>query len=628
MAAALQQQLPAGLAGMSNPAAITNTAPPGLGPAAAPSGLQHSLSDASELAALQRQQLQPGAAMQLHPQHMMQSAHAADAATAAAAGLDCSSVAESASDGYAPVSTPLQQSAAAALGHYRMPPAAAAAWQGGAVAAAATSLSPSTMPSATPDRAAVAAQNPDNEAAAAAAGGGGVGDDSSDEQKMVCQVPGCARDLSGLKEYHQRYRICDVHIKLPQVMKDGRLQRFCQQCGRFHDLAAFDGNRKSCREQLQKHNARRRRRAQMEQNMSLADSLLAAVDDKSDVGKLLQGLLSNPFQLQALRVLLGVQTHQALPKPAPHPAEHAPALTAAGALPGVAGAQPTPVAAPQTYEVARDIMNGTGAFPPTFDSDHRVMRLSAKMFNTTPADMPPDLRQVLTGWLASAPAAIESYIRPGCVLLSMHMTVTKCEYEEAKQSGMQRLLQQVLSATAHPFWNTHTVMLQLFGHLAVIYNGMLVSFTSLNSAAALHQQQLPHGVALSPPCILAGEDTEIQVSGANISAADCTIVIKGGGKHIKLSSARQSDSGCAAGSCACSKRQQQACPAVTAATGGVAAAQLETVRSMLHVPASSVGCQVLWVEMARGAFVAEPRPLLVVDDPELAQVGKSLRSRC
>jgi hypothetical protein len=45
-----------------------------------------------------------------------------------------------------------------------------------------------------------------------------------------------------------------------QVMKDGRLQRFCQQCGRFHDLSAFDGNRKSCREQLQKHNARRRRR--------------------------------------------------------------------------------------------------------------------------------------------------------------------------------------------------------------------------------------------------------------------------------------------------------------------------------------------------------------------------------
>ena len=41
-----------------------------------------------------------------------------------------------------------------------------------------------------------------------------------------------------------------------------------QQCGRFHDLSTFDGNRKSCREQLSKHNERRRRRAQVEQHKS------------------------------------------------------------------------------------------------------------------------------------------------------------------------------------------------------------------------------------------------------------------------------------------------------------------------------------------------------------------------
>ncbi|GFH27360.1 uncharacterized protein HaLaN_25667, partial [Haematococcus lacustris] len=81
---------------------------------------------------------------------------------------------------------------------------------------------------------------------------------------MVCQVAGCGRDLRGLKDYHQRYGICELHIKLPQVLKEGRLQRFCQQCGRFHDLAAFDVGRKSCREQLHKHNERRRRRTQVE----------------------------------------------------------------------------------------------------------------------------------------------------------------------------------------------------------------------------------------------------------------------------------------------------------------------------------------------------------------------------
>lgn len=41
------------------------------------------------------------------------------------------------------------------------------------------------------------------------------GEDPAD--KMVCQVAGCCKDLSALKDYHQRYRICDVHIRLPQV---------------------------------------------------------------------------------------------------------------------------------------------------------------------------------------------------------------------------------------------------------------------------------------------------------------------------------------------------------------------------------------------------------------------------
>lgn len=39
----------------------------------------------------------------------------------------------------------------------------------------------------------------------------------------------------------------------------------------------------------------------------MADTLLSAVDDKSEVGKLLNSLLANPFQLQALRLVLGMQ---------------------------------------------------------------------------------------------------------------------------------------------------------------------------------------------------------------------------------------------------------------------------------------------------------------------------------
>ncbi|KAF8065724.1 SPL3 [Scenedesmus sp. PABB004] len=78
--------------------------------------------------------------------------------------------------------------------------------------------------------------------------------------ELVCQVPGCTADLAACKGYHQRYRICEDHAKM-EVVQDlpGGAQRFCQQCARFHALAAFDGAKRSCRQQLQRHNALRRK---------------------------------------------------------------------------------------------------------------------------------------------------------------------------------------------------------------------------------------------------------------------------------------------------------------------------------------------------------------------------------
>ena len=70
------------------------------------------------------------------------------------------------------------------------------------------------------------------------------------------QVEDCTRDVCELSTYHFRYRICNVHIRLPAFMRQGKLQRFCQQCGRSHELSEFEGNQRSCRAQLDRHNAR------------------------------------------------------------------------------------------------------------------------------------------------------------------------------------------------------------------------------------------------------------------------------------------------------------------------------------------------------------------------------------
>ena len=55
--------------------------------------------------------------------------------------------------------------------------------------------------------------------------------------------------------------MCDTHLRMENVIHEGVVQRFCQQCSRFHLLKEFEPNRRSCRARLQRHNARRRVKA-------------------------------------------------------------------------------------------------------------------------------------------------------------------------------------------------------------------------------------------------------------------------------------------------------------------------------------------------------------------------------
>lgn len=78
-----------------------------------------------------------------------------------------------------------------------------------------------------------------------------------------CQVDNCTVEVSGMKDYHARYKVCPGHLKADTVLMKCRTHRFCQQCGRFQTIEEFDGNKRSCRERLDKHNARRRRIREM-----------------------------------------------------------------------------------------------------------------------------------------------------------------------------------------------------------------------------------------------------------------------------------------------------------------------------------------------------------------------------
>ncbi|WOK92086.1 squamosa promoter-binding-like protein 12 isoform X1 [Canna indica] len=93
-------------------------------------------------------------------------------------------------------------------------------------------------------------------------------------QNSCCQVEGCNVDLTSVKDYHRKHRVCESHSKSPRVIVAGQERRFCQQCSRFHDLSEFDHKKRSCRRRLSDHNARRRK--PQPETMSFSSSIFSS----------------------------------------------------------------------------------------------------------------------------------------------------------------------------------------------------------------------------------------------------------------------------------------------------------------------------------------------------------------
>ncbi|KAJ8747883.1 hypothetical protein K2173_014530 [Erythroxylum novogranatense] len=110
----------------------------------------------------------------------------------------------------------------------------------------------------------------------------------------MCQVDNCKEDLSTAKDYHRRHKVCEVHSKSSKALVGKQMQRFCQQCSRFHPLSEFDEGKRSCRRRLAGHNRRRRKTQPEDVSSRLVlpgnGDTQTAGNGNSDVVKLLTAL--------------------------------------------------------------------------------------------------------------------------------------------------------------------------------------------------------------------------------------------------------------------------------------------------------------------------------------------------
>lgn len=204
----------------------------------------------------------------------------------------------------------------------------------------------------------------------------------------LCQVPGCSASLATLKSYHRQRRICDKHLKEPEVIIHGTAQRFCQQCGSFHDLSKFQGKCRSCINRLLLHKQRRRRnRSAVGETHQQEDKHDASTRDSADSKP------KSPCDENDCTASLEIQSK---------------------ALPSL---QPTP------------FLNKA------YESETFAGQLLVKLLGQKPSSLPVDLRKRLLEWAECAPVWMAGQIRPGCVFLSVELVLPRSGFGALTRKG-------------------------------------------------------------------------------------------------------------------------------------------------------------------------------------------------
>ncbi|XP_047328280.1 squamosa promoter-binding-like protein 14 [Impatiens glandulifera] len=527
-----------------------------------------------------------------------------------------------------------------------------------------------------------------------------------------CQVDDCGEDLSNAKEYHRRHKVCEGHSKSSKAMVGNQMQRFCQQCSRFHLLTEFDEGKRSCRRRLAGHNKRRRKTQTQtedassqnlipkthENNTSPANldiinllTVLARAQGTNEEKGISSSIATNKDQLieilrkinslplptssgitptnqtcldnfllnssassQSTKDLLAVLSQGNIQRSSAdknsknsyHPdqaldctVQKSPATVWGGERSSSSYQSPcedadshiqgrpsnvplqlfssspegnspltgriyssdssnpmdesSPSSSPpveqslfpmHTYretELVRAASNSLkannnvnfekgragyvktsldlfgesitasesglyhhGEHTTSSGSDHspssltseskeRTGRISFKLFDKDPSHLPGTLKTQINNWLLNSPSDMESYIRPGCVFLSVYLSMPSSSWEQLEENILQRI-NSLIHNPGTDFWNKGRFIVQTNKQLASHKDGRVRLCKSWRATS-----NTPELFHVSPLAIMAGKETSLLLKGKNLNAPETKIYCTYMGGYISMGSASQ-----------------------------------------------------------------------------------------
>uniref|UniRef100_A0A7N0UU77 SBP-type domain-containing protein n=1 Tax=Kalanchoe fedtschenkoi TaxID=63787 RepID=A0A7N0UU77_KALFE len=427
----------------------------------------------------------------------------------------------------------------------------------------------------------------------------------SSSNRAVCQVEDCGADLSKAKDYHRRHKVCEMHSKASTALVGNVMQRFCQQCSRFHALQEFDEGKRSCRRRLAGHNKRRRKTNPLNvaagtsnnddqsnsyllltllkiladlhsnssdntKNQDMLSHLLRSLADHtganggrnlSEVVSALpatvqQGLLNSREQLtSAVKEMPqnGSPSADVSPPPStlllikdsPPGSSVAPSTTAGQikpnnfdlndvyvdsddgtedlegfrvpanngtSSPGCPSWIQQDVHNSSPPQVSRNSDSGSAQSPSSSNEGDQIRtdRIVFKLFGKEPGDLPVALRTQILDWLAHTPTDIESYIKPGCIVLTIYLRLPESVWDELCLD-LSSSLSQLIDVSEESFWSTGWVYVRVQDQVAFIDNGQVVLDTTLpyiSSASRI--------LSVRPIAIPISEKASFSIKGCNL----------------------------------------------------------------------------------------------------------------
>ncbi|XP_047319938.1 squamosa promoter-binding-like protein 15 [Impatiens glandulifera] len=415
----------------------------------------------------------------------------------------------------------------------------------------------------------------------------------------MCQVDDCREDLSKAKDYHRRHKVCEVHSKSSKTVVGKQLQRFCQQCSKFHPLTEFDEGKRSCRRRLAGHN-KRRRKTQTEDIGRSENSAVTATANMDIVNLLRAGLsTTGPSQDQLIQILNKINS---LPLPVPMPVDLQPKPT--GIVPNQALLNPTmdlltvfsspegnniqpkvvsrvhyssessspmdesssPSSSPlvvqklfpmherittsqeeanpkversrgqmknnsfvlfgESIESAENDLfhsppyqaaeqpssSGSDHSPSSLSSDSqdRTGRIIIKLFDKDPSHLPGGLRTQIFDWLSHSPSEMESYIRPGCVVLSIYISMSSAAWDQLEENLVPRVSSLVHHSDTD-FWRSGRFLIRTDNQLASYKDG------KIRHCKSWRTHRSPELLYVSPLAIIRGKESSLMLKGKNLN---------------------------------------------------------------------------------------------------------------